>query len=88
LAVALLIFVFTFGLTIYRISQAPDIFTDEIIYTRVGIRTAGEGALVWDSGEAFLIHPPLYFILEAIYFTFAGEPNSNLYAAAIFLQAF
>lgn len=81
LAVALLIFILTFGLTVYRIDQAPDIFTDEIIYTRTGIRTAGEGALVWDSGEAFLIHPPLYFIVEAIYFTFAGEPQTTLYAA-------
>jgi 4-amino-4-deoxy-L-arabinose transferase-like glycosyltransferase len=81
LAVALLVFFFTFGLTVYRIDQAPDIFTDEIIYTRAGIRTAGEGALVWDSGEAFLIHPPLYFIVEAVYFTFAGEPRTTLYSA-------
>lgn len=81
LILALVVFIFTFGLTVYRIEQAPDLFTDEIIYTRVGIRTAGEGALVWDSGEAFLIHPPLYFISEAAYFTFAGDPHTPLYDA-------
>jgi len=40
LILALVVFIFTFGLTVYRIEQAPDLFTDEIIYTRVGIRTA------------------------------------------------
>jgi len=89
LLVAVLVFSFIFALTIFRIEQAPDVFTDEIIYTRAGIRTAGEGALVWDSGDAFLIHPPLYFIVEAIYFTFAGNPYTPLYDAGdIFANVF
>lgn len=80
LVAGLLIFSLAFGLAIYRIDQAPDLFTDEIIYTRLGVRTAGEGALVWDSGEPFLVHPPLYFLTEAVYFLFAGNPNTPLYA--------
>ena len=78
---ALLFFLLVYGLTIYRTDQVPDLFTDEIIYTRTGIRTAGEGALVWDSGEPFLVHPPLYFLVEAAYFRMTRDPNLPLYSA-------
>lgn len=77
----LLAFALGFGLTAWRIDQAPDIFTDEIIYTRLGVRVAGEGALVWDSGEPFLVHPPLYFLAEGLYLYLAGDPSTPLYGA-------
>lgn len=79
--VGLLIFAFSFSATVWRIGQAPDIFTDEIIYTRLGIRVSGEGALVWDSGDPFLVHPPLYFLTEGSFFSLVGDPSTPLYGA-------
>lgn len=79
--VYLLVFSLALGAIAYRIEQAPDIFTDEIIYTRVSIRVSGEGAMVWDSGEPFLVHPPLYFLLEALHLSLNGDPNMPLYGS-------
>lgn len=56
----------------FRIDQAPDIFTDEILYTRLGIRALGEGALVWDSGRQIVIHPPMYFLVEGLFLKLIG----------------
>jgi len=71
----------------YRLSQVPDIFTDEIIYTRVSIRVAGEGALVWDSGEPFLIHPPLYFLVNAANLYLTGNANTPIYGTGDILDS-
>jgi hypothetical protein len=87
LLVSLLVFSLAFGAVAYRHNEAPDIFTDEIIYTRLGIRTGGEGALVWDSGETFGVHPPLYFLIEGGYFLLSGGSYMNLYAAGDVFQA-
>jgi hypothetical protein len=67
LIVGLFIFVLAFGAAAWRLNQAPDIFTDEISYTRVGIRVAGEGAVNSDFGKPFLVHPPLYFLVEGAF---------------------
>jgi uncharacterized membrane protein YozB (DUF420 family) len=80
LIISLLIFFCAFALISFRIDQAPDIFTDEIIYSRVGVRIAGEGALVWDSGEPFIVHPPLYFLFVGFFQSFTGEANQVLYS--------
>ncbi len=80
-SMAVIAFLIGFGVVAWRLDKAPDIFTDEIIYTRIGIRVSGEGAMVWDSGEPFLVHPPLYFLVEGIYFWLAGDANTPLYAA-------
>jgi len=87
LLICLLIFFLAFGAVVYRIDQAPDIFTDEIVYTRVGVRVSGEGAMVWDSGEPFLVHPPLYFLLEVLHFSLSGDPNMPLYGAGDIFSA-
>lgn len=60
--IGVLVFALAFGATAYRLDLSPDLHIGEIIYTRLGIRAGGELALVWDSGEPFLVHPPLYFI--------------------------
>lgn len=78
---ALLIFLIAFGATSWRLDKAPDIFTDEILYTRAGIRVAGEGALVWDTGHPIYVHPPLYFLGEAAYWQLSRAPASPLLAA-------
>lgn len=78
---SVLIFAMSFTAIRWRADQAPDIFTDEIIYTRLGIRLLGEGALVWDSGDPFPVHPPLYFLLESLYLAFTEDLPPQLYSA-------
>lgn len=74
------IFVFSFGAVALRNHLAPDIFTDEIVYTRAALRVAGEGALVWDSGVPFLVHPPLYFLLAGLYNGLTNASNITTYS--------
>lgn len=88
-AILLVIFLAGFWAIAWRIDQAPDIFTDEILYTRMSIRTGGEGALVWDSGEPFLVHPPLYFILQGLFTAVTGDHATPLYSAGdIFVSVY
>ncbi len=63
-----------FGAVVWQLDKAPDVFTDEILYTRAGIRVAGEGALVWDNGEPLFVHPPLYFLVEGAYLWLTADP--------------
>ncbi|HZD58656.1 MAG TPA: phospholipid carrier-dependent glycosyltransferase [Anaerolineales bacterium] len=79
-SLAIIVFSIGFGVVAWRLDKAPDIFTDEIIYTRIGIRVSGEGAIVWDSGEPFLVHPPLYFLVQGAYFWLVGDSNIPQYA--------
>lgn len=75
------ILILTFGAAAWRMDEAPDLLTDEILYTRAGIRVAGEGALVWDRGEPIFVHPPLYFLVEAVYWRLVGDSAPPLYEA-------
>jgi len=68
-------FALAFAAVAWRLDQAPDIFTDEILYTRAGIRVAAEGALVWDNGEPLFVHPPLYFLAEGMYLRLTTDPT-------------
>ena len=78
---SLLVLVSAFGAIAWRINRTPDIFTDEIIYTRLGVRVGGEGALVWDNGQPFIVHPPLYFLLEGLFENLTGHHATPLYGA-------
>lgn len=75
-----LLFLLAFGAAAWNLAQAPDLFIDEILYTRVGTRLAAEGALVWDSGRPLVVHPPLFFLVEAAYLQLTGDPAAQLYA--------
>lgn len=77
-----LLFLLAFGATAWNLDRAPDVFTDEILYTRAGTRLAAEGALVWDSGRPLVVHPPLYFLVEAAYLQLSGDPAAQLYTVA------
>lgn len=81
LLVALVILVVGAGLVGWRLDAAPDVFTDEIVYARAGVRVADEGALVWDWGEPIYVHPPLYFLTEAAWFGLTGDAGAPLYVA-------
>ena len=72
--VAVVIFVLAFGAVAWRLNQTPDVFSDEIVYVRAGIRVATQGAMVWDSGIPIYIHPPLYFLAEAVFLRLVASP--------------
>jgi 4-amino-4-deoxy-L-arabinose transferase-like glycosyltransferase len=69
-----------FGAVGWRINQAPDVFTDEILYTRLGIRVATEGTLVWDNGRPAFIHPPLYFLIQGMFTALTSHFEQTVYA--------
>lgn len=79
LFLSLLIFSVAFGVVVWRIDQAPDIFTDEILYSRLGLRVLEEGAIVWDHGSMSVIHPPYYYLLDAVFMAATGSPGGELY---------
>ncbi len=77
---AALVFGMSFGAVAFRLDRAPDVFTDEILYTRAGIRVAAENALVWDNGEPLFVHPPLYFLVEGAFLALTADPSRDLLA--------
>lgn len=81
LGLSILIFILAYTAAAWHLQQNPDIFTDEIVYTRMSIRVSGEGALVWDSGDPFVVHPPMYFLLQGFYQTLTGDSATPLFAA-------
>ncbi|MFQ5576184.1 MAG: hypothetical protein ACE5G8_04260 [Anaerolineae bacterium] len=70
-----LVFGLAFTAVGWRLNLAPDVFTDEILYTRAGLRVAGEGALVWDNAEPLFVHPPLYFVLAGRFVRLTAAPS-------------
>jgi 4-amino-4-deoxy-L-arabinose transferase-like glycosyltransferase len=80
LTAGFLIFALAFGAVAWRLERTPDIFTDEILYSRLAIRVAGEGALVWDTGRPVVIHPPLFFLVQGVYRSLVPGPPAPLYA--------
>jgi 4-amino-4-deoxy-L-arabinose transferase-like glycosyltransferase len=74
------IFVIAFGAVWWRIDKAPDLLTDEILYSRLGLRVLEEGAVVWDHGTMAVIHPPYYYLLNSIFLGSSGTPGAELFA--------
>lgn len=60
----------------YRLSTAPDIFSDEGAYLLIGTNLARGMGLVLDH-DIFLWHPPVYFLVEAVYIKFAGLTSTD-----------
>jgi 4-amino-4-deoxy-L-arabinose transferase-like glycosyltransferase len=83
------VFAMAFGAVAWRNDTAPDVFTDEILYTRLATRVAEEGALVWDSGRPIFVHPPLYFLAEGAFLALTADTGTSLYTAGdIFAQVY
>jgi hypothetical protein len=60
----------------YRLSVAPDAFSDEGLYLRVGTNLAKGAGLTLD-GSLFLWHPPAYMFVEAAYIKLAGLTDAD-----------
>jgi 4-amino-4-deoxy-L-arabinose transferase-like glycosyltransferase len=80
LFLSLVIFISAFGVVAWRIDQAPDLLTDEILYSRLGLRVLNEGAVVWDHGTMSVIHPPYYYLLNSLFLEVSGTPGAEIYA--------
>jgi hypothetical protein len=66
----------------YRLSVAPDAFSDEGLYLRVGTNLAkGAGLTLNDS--VFLWHPPAYMFVEAAFIKLAGLSDEDPVAALL-----
>ena len=66
----------------YRLSVAPDVFSDEGVYLRLGTNVARGIGLMVDRG-VFLWHPPAYFLIEAAYIKLTGLTNVDPLAALL-----
>ena len=60
----------------YRLSVAPDVFSDEGIYLLVG-NSLASGAGLTINHSVFLWHPPAYMLVEAVYIKLAGLTNAD-----------
>jgi 4-amino-4-deoxy-L-arabinose transferase-like glycosyltransferase len=60
----------------YRLGAAPDAFSDEGLYLRVGANLATGAGLTFNE-SLFLWHPPLYMIFEAGYIKIAGISTAD-----------
>ncbi len=59
----------------YRVRAAPDVFADEGQYLLVGRHLASGAGLTGGNG-LFLVHPPLYFLIEAGFIKLLGLGNA------------
>lgn len=73
---SLVVGILAFIAAAWRLDKAPDVLTDEILYTRASIRVVGEGSLVWDNGDPIFVHPPLYFLVKGMYLGLTADAAS------------
>ncbi len=73
----LLIFIFTLFLRIWRISEAPDVYGDEVTYNVISNNLLTTGNLTYDK-QLWFVHPPLYYIFLAIYLSLSAQSGVTL----------
>lgn len=78
--VAVVMGLVTFLVHGYRLSAAPDVFSDEFQYLVVGTNVARGIGLIVDNSP-FGFHPPAYFLVEAAYIKLAGLTNTDMLTA-------
>ncbi len=64
----------------YRLSAAPDFLADEGLYFLPGRNLASGAGLLGDRG-VFFWHPPVYFLVEAVYIKLAGLLDDDVVTA-------
>ena len=75
--IGFLLFVVALFLRVWRLSSAPDIFGDEALYTDIAINLPVYGQLV-SYGEPWFVHPPLFFLVQSIFFQSVGISEVTL----------
>src|SRR4051812_47674873 len=67
LAIALGILLVSLFLNSFRAMEAIDMNSDEATYAIESVALQQTGMTKWN-GAPFLVHPPLYFLIEGLYF--------------------
>ncbi|MGA7729840.1 MAG: discoidin domain-containing protein [Chloroflexia bacterium] len=76
---ALVIFVAMFFLASFRSGEAIDINHDEATYAIESVAFHRTGMTLWNA-QPFFVHPPLFFVIEGIYFKALGIGESPLFS--------
>ena len=71
------LFVLAFFLRVWRLSSAPDIFGDEVLYVDIAVKLPQFGQLM-AFGQPWFVHPPLFYMLQSAFFQFLGIKGVNL----------
>ncbi len=71
LAVSLAILTISFLLNSYRLAQAVDLKSDEATYAIESVSLTRTGITRWNGGP-FLVHPPLFYMVEGAYYNTLG----------------
>ena len=74
---AVILFLVSLFLRTYRLFSAPDIFGDEALYTAVANSILKSGVPICFNGPC-LVHPPLFFYVQAAFLWLVGAENVNL----------
>lgn len=77
ISIGIVLFVLSFFLRAWRLSSAPDIFGDEVLYTSIAISLPQYGHLV-AFGQPWFVHPPLYYVFQSSFFQLAGINSVTL----------
>ena len=71
------LFVLAFFLRVWRLSSAPDIFGDEVLYVDIAVKLPQYGQLM-AFGAPWFVHPPLFYMLQSTFFQFLGIKGVTL----------
>ncbi len=75
LLIALGLFVLSFFLSSYRLAETIDVNSDEATYAIESVALMQRGVTMWN-GAPFFVHPPMFFLIEGVYFKLLGIGNS------------
>lgn len=76
-SVCVLLFIFALFLRAWRLSFAPDIVGAEVLYTQITVNLPLYGQLM-AFGKAWFVHPPLFYLLQSVFFQSVGISEVNL----------
>jgi O-antigen/teichoic acid export membrane protein/4-amino-4-deoxy-L-arabinose transferase-like glycosyltransferase len=61
-----------------NVARSPDTIYDEAVYTRAAQAVANHGEVTW-TGAPLFVHPPLYFVLQAVVQRIAGVARADYF---------
>lgn len=82
--IGLMLFIITLLLRIWRISEAPDIHPDEVVYNVISNNLLIKGQFVYLGNSTWFTHPPLYYLFLAGYLSLNSQSSvtfNSLYIA-------
>jgi hypothetical protein len=80
--IVLAILIIGLFLNTFRTMEAIDLKSDESTYAIESVSMARTGMTRWNGGP-FLVHPPLFFLIEGVYYKLAGVGEGPLFTRLI-----